>query len=132
MARDKVIVNLPKQDVTQSVEIASFDKTTVTVANGCYIDKAFDNKNNSLVIIVEPTSADTVTFKKGDKYPNAMLGDLVVMPTANKVNAYLIDDISRFETDQNGVSRINIDFGEDFAGSIYAVAKRAGLVPVEN
>lgn len=129
MTRDIITVNLPVQEATKSVECKAFDKQTVTVANGIQVKDALGNKNNSLVIIVEPTAQSTgnVIFKAGDNYPNAMLGDLTVTPTADKVNAYLLDDISRFENRDNTV---NIDFGTGFVGTIYAVAKRAGLEPV--
>lgn len=128
MARDKITPQLPVQDATQSIEIAAFDKQTVTAANGIEIGDALANKNNSLVIVIEPTTADTVTLKAGDAYPNSMLGDLAVTPTASKVNAILLEDISRFERRDGS---IYIDFGSTFAGTIYAVAKRAGIKPVE-
>ena len=124
MARDIVNVQLPVQDATVSIEIKAFAKTTVAPANGVVIEKALDNKNNSLVIIVEPTSAGTVTIKAGNAYPNAMLGDLNVAPTAGQVNAILLEDIARFE---NRDGSVEIDFADGFAGTIYAVAKRAGI-----
>ena len=124
MARDIVNVQLPVQDATASIEIKAFVKQTVTPANGVTIAKALDNKNNSLVIIIEPTAVGAVTIKAGDAYPNAMLGDLVVTPTKSEVNAILLEDISRFE---NRDGSVNIDFASGFAGTIYAVAKRAGI-----
>lgn len=124
MARDIVNVQLPVQDATASIEIKAFEKTTVAPANGVEIAKALDNKNNSLVIVIEPTTTGTVTIKAGNAYPNAMLGDLNVAPTAGQVNAILLEDIARFE---NRDGSVNIDFAEGFAGTIYAVAKRAGF-----
>ena len=47
MARDKVEVLLPAQDVTQSVEVGEITKQAVTQANGIYIEDALKNKNNS-------------------------------------------------------------------------------------
>lgn len=124
MARDNITVQLPVGEVTQSIEIAAFDKQTVTVANGIKVVDALDNKNNSLFLVVEPTAAATVSIKAGDNYPNSMLGDLTVAVTKDKVNVILLEDISRFE---NRDGSIDIDFGSAFAGTIYAVAKRAGL-----
>ena len=124
MARDIVNVQLPVQDATASIEIKAFAKKTVTPANGVVIEKALDNKNNSLVIIIEPTTAGAVTIKAGDAYPNSMLGDLTVAPTAGQVNAILLEDMARFE---NRDGSVNIDFATGFAGTIYAVAKRAGF-----
>ncbi len=128
MAQDIIKVQLPKQEATQSVEIAAFEKQTVTAANGIKIERALDNKNNSLVIVIEPTTAGAVTIKAGDNYPNAMLGDLTITPTNGQVNAIILEDISRFE---NRDGSVDLAFASTFAGTIYAVAKRAGLRPVE-
>ena len=127
MAYDEITVQLPVQEATQSAEVSVITKQTVTPANGIKITKALDNKNNSLVIIVEPTTAGAVTIKAGDNYPNRALGDLVITPTNNKVNAIILEDISRFENRDGSVC---IAFASSFAGTIYAVAKRAGLKPV--
>ena len=127
MAYDEITVQLPVQESTQSAEVAVITKQTVTAANGIKIKNAFDNKNNSLVIIVEPTTGGAVTIKAGNNYPNKILGDLVITPTNNKVNAIIIEDISRFENRDGSVC---LAFASSFVGSIYAVAKRAGLKPV--
>lgn len=127
MAYDEITVQLPVQETTHSAEVAVIDKQDVTPANGIKIKKALDNKNNSLVIIVEPTAAGAITIKAGDNYPNRILGDLVVTPTNNKVNAIILEDISRFENRDGSVC---LAFATSFAGKIYAVAKRAGLKPV--
>ena len=124
MARDIVKVQLPVQDATESIEIKELAKTTVAPANGVVIENALGNKNNSLVIVIEPTTTGAVTIKAGDAYPNSMLGDLVVTPTDDQVNAILLEDIARFE---NRDGSVNIDFASGFAGTIYAVAKRAGI-----
>lgn len=125
MADKKINVNLPVQDATQSIEIANFAKTTVASGDKVTIEKALDNKNNSLVIVVEPTAAGTLKILKGNNYPNAMLGDMPVT-VGTGVNTILLEDISRFE---NRDGSVVID--ATFAGSIYAVAKRAGIKPVE-
>ena len=129
MARDKISPKLPLREATESVELVTFTKQTVTVANGIEIEKAFDNKNNSLFIVVEPTSVGTITFKAGDAYPNSMLGDLTVTPTDDQPNVYQILDEARFERTDGS---IYIDFGTGFVGTIYAVAKRAGILPKAN
>ena len=127
MAYDEIDVVLPAQEGTQSAEVAVVTKQSVTVANGIKIKKALDNKNNSLAIIIEPTTAATVTIKAGNNYPNKMLGDLNITPTNNKPNVILLEDISRFENRDGSVC---LAFGTGFVGTIYAVAKRAGLKPV--
>jgi len=128
MAQDVIKVQLPVQEATESVEIIAFAKQTVTPANGIKIENALANKNNSLVIVVECKTAGAVTIKAGDNYPNAMLGDLTITPTKDKVNAIILEDISRFE---NRDGSVDLAFASTFAGTIYAVAKRAGLRPVE-
>lgn len=129
MARDKITVKLPLREATESIEIATFTKQSVTVANGIEIENAFADKNNSLFIIIEPTTTAAVTFKAGDKYPNSMLGDLVVTPTDDQPNAIQILDEARFERTDGS---LYIDFGTGFVGTIYAVAKRAGILPKAN
>lgn len=127
MAYDEITVQLPVQEATQSAEVATITKTTVTAANGIKIKNALDNKNNTLFIIVEPTTTGAVTIKASDNYPNRMLGDLVITPTNNKVTTIILEDISRFENRDGSVC---IAFASSFVGTIYAVAKRAGLKPV--
>lgn len=142
MARDKVEVLLPEQDVTQSVEVGSVTKQAVTQANGIYIEDALKNKNNSLQIFIEntyTTANSVLTIKAGDHYPNKILGDLTVAlpkatagadsaPDIPTLTVVLLDDISRFE---NKDGSINLDFSTSFTGNVWAVAKRAGIKPVE-
>ena len=134
MTRDAINVQLPVQDNTQSVETAKITKQAVTQANGITISKALDNKNNSLQISIENTTGagttpadSTVTIKAGNAYPNSMLGDLTVAVAKSAITVIIIDDIARFE---NNDGSINLDFASGFTGNIWAVAKRAGLVPV--
>lgn len=130
MARDEITVHIPALTEKQSLEVANITKTSVTQANGIKIKNALDNKNNSLVIVIEPSTAAAVTIKASDNYPNRILGDATlgaVAVPASKPTAILLEDISRFE---NRDGSINIDFGSGFVGYIYAVAKRAGLKPV--
>ena len=77
MTRDNISVQYPKIENTQSVATAKITKDTVVQANGVCIEKAFANKNNSLTICIEntSTSASEITFKAGDNFPNAKLGD---------------------------------------------------------
>ena len=130
MARDIIAVQYPEMDDSQSVANAKVTKQTVTQANGIAIEKAFDNKNNSLVICVENTasSASSVTFKAGDNYPNAKLGDLEVNVDQNSLNVFQIQDPSRFE---NKDGSMNLDFKTGFTGNIFAIAKWAGVREVE-
>jgi hypothetical protein len=126
MARDLIDVQYPTVDATQSVGAVKVTKTTVTPANGIGIKKAFANKNNTLSICVENNddAATYITFKAGDAYPNAMLGDLKVDLLAETANVFQVQDISRFE---NKDGSLNIDFASGFDGTIYAVAKAVKL-----
>jgi len=126
MTRDLIDVQYPVLDDTQSVAELEVTKSTVTQSNGVGIKRAFANKNNTLLICIENTAeADSqVTFKAGDMYPNAMLGDLTLAVASSVVNAFQIQDISRFE---NRDGSLNIDFKTGFTGKIYAIAKPTAL-----
>lgn len=126
MARDTISVQYPEMDKSQSIASAKITKKTVTAANGITVEKALDNKNNSLVICIENTAtgASTVTFKAGDNFPNAKLGDLTLDVAASSANCYQIQDPARFE---NKDGSVNIDFKTGFTGTIYAVAKSVAV-----
>lgn len=127
MARDEITLIKPEADASASVEVATAEATTVNAGNGICVKKAFDCKNNSLHITVNNTgSTSTITLVAGDKYPNTCLGNLEVA-VASGTTVVMVDDMSRFETKDGD---LNIDFGSGFTGTIYAVAKRAGLKPV--
>ena len=131
MARDEITVLEPVQDSTASVEYAKVTKQAVTVANGIKIKEALQNKNNSLQITIENTYASTdsiLTIKAGDNYPNKMLGDLNVPLTKSAITVVILEDISRFENRDGSVC---LDFSTGFTGNVWAVAKRAGLKPVD-
>ena len=128
MARDIIEVQYPSLDHTESVANIVIEKDAVTQANGVTIKEAFSNKNNSLFIIIETTSADSLlTVKAGDAYPNSMLGDIVIeLPKG--ISAIQLQDLSRFEKADGS---IDLDFTEGFTGNIFAIAKWAGVRPVE-
>ena len=130
MARDIINVILPEVESSQSIATETVTNKAVAVANGIQIKEAAKNKNNSLAIVIENTAASesTVTFAAGDTYPNSMLGDLDIPVAASSTIVCQIQDLSRFE---NRDGSINIDFSTGFTGNIYAVAKRAGVAPVE-
>ena len=128
MTRDIINVQYPTLDHTESVANICIEKTEVTPANGVTVAEAFSNKNNSLFVVIENTAAESLlTVKAGDAYPNSMLGDIVIeLPTGT--SAIQIQDLSRFEKADGS---IDLDFAEGFAGTVYAVAKWAGVRPVE-
>lgn len=125
MTRDIINVQYPTLDHTESVANICITKTVVIPANGISIAEAFSNKNNSLFIIIdnEGSTSSLLTVKAGDAYPNSMLGDIVIeLPVG--ISAIQLQDLSRFEK-SNGA--IDLDFASDFDGSVYAVAKWAGV-----
>ncbi len=129
MTRDKIDVQYPVLEHTESVANIAITKKAVTQANGITIKDAFSNKNNSLFIVIENTAnaSSLLTVKAGDAYPNSMLGDIVI-ELAKGVSAIQIQDLSRF---QKADDSIDLDFAEGFTGNIYAIAKWAGVRPVE-
>ena len=72
MTRDSINVQYPVLDHTESVANIGITVKNVTVANGIKIVDAFSNKNNSLFIIINTTTAggSLLTVKAGDAYPN--------------------------------------------------------------
>ena len=122
----EITITLPEADSSNSVETA--EVTAATIDTDMTITDAFVNKNNSLHIIVNATTAGDLTFTAGDNYPNAMLGDLAVTCAAG-YNDIIIEDISRFE---NRDGSIALAGDGTLAGDIFAVAKRAGLKPAED
>ena len=125
MTRDIIDVQYPVLDHTESIANIAITKQAVTVANGITIRDAFSNKNNSLFIVIDNTANATshLTVKAGDAYPNSMLGDIVI-ELAKGVSAIQLEDLSRF---QKSDESIDLDFATGFTGSIYAVAKWAGV-----
>lgn len=129
MTRDIIKVQYPTLDHTESVANIAITKKAVTVANGITIEDAFSNKNNSLFIVIDNTATaeSLLTVKAGDAYPNSMLGDIVIeLPVG--VSAIQLQDLSRFEKADGS---IDLDFDTDFAGTIYAIAKWAGVREVD-
>ena len=124
MTRDKIDVQYPVLDHTESVANIAITKKTVTQANGITVKDAFSNKNNSLFIIIDNTSTTSLlTVKAGEAYPNSMLGDMVIELPAG-VSAIQLQDLSRF---QKADESIDLDFATGFTGTIYAIAKWAGV-----
>lgn len=120
----EIEVILPSLEETQSIEFASF--TPVDIDDEMTITEALKNKNNSLSIIVIATTAGTLTINAGDNYPNAILGDLDV-EVSEGANVIRLQDISRFENRDGSVNLTN----SGAAGTIFAVAKRAGITPAD-
>lgn len=124
MTRDIINVQYPTLDHTESIANIGITAAEVNQANGITIADAFSNKNNSLFIVIDNTSTDSLlTVKAGDAYPNSMLGDIVIELPAD-ISAIQLQDLSRFEKADGS---IDLDFAEGFTGSIYAIAKWAGV-----
>ena len=127
MTRDIINVQYPTLDHTESVANICIEKQAINQANGVTIAEAFSNKNNTLFVVIENTTSDSLlTVKAGDAYPNSMLGDIVI-EIPEGVSAIQLQDLSRFEKADGS---IDLDFSEGFVGNIYAIAKWAGVRPV--
>lgn len=124
MTRKMIDVQYPVLDHTESIANISIVRTTVD-AEGITIKDAFNNKNNSLFILINNKGDKTelLTVKAGDAYPNSMLGDIII-EIAKGVSAIQLQDLSRF---QKSDESIDLDFSEGFEGEIFAVAKWAGV-----
>ena len=126
MARDEISIQLPVIEKTESAGTKVITTQAVTVGNGIKLKNAMSCMNNTLFIIINNTdsSDSTVTLKKGDKYPNSMLGDLTLSAAKTATTIIQLQDPSRFV---NKDESIDIDFGTSFAGTIYAIGKKVGL-----
>lgn len=124
MVRDIINVQYPTLDHTESIANIGIEAQTVTQANGITIADAFSNKNNSLFIVIDNTSSSSLlTVKAGEAYPNSMLGDIVIeLPEG--ISAIQLQDLSRFEKADGS---LDLDFAVGFTGTIYAIAKWAGV-----
>ena len=124
MTRKMIDVQYPVLDHTESIANISIVRTTVD-AEGITIKDAFNNKNNSLFILINNKGDKTglLTVKAGDAYPNSMLGDIII-EIAKGVSAIQLQDLSRFEKSDES---IDLDFSEGFEGEIFAIAKWAGV-----
>ena len=124
MTRDIINVQYPTLDHTESIANICIEKTVVDTKKGITIEEAFSNKNNSLFIVISNYShLSTLKVKAGDAYPNSMLGDIEIeIPVGT--SAIQLQDLSRFEKADGS---IDLDFSEDFGGTIFAVAKWAGI-----
>lgn len=126
MARDEITIQLPIMETSDSIGIRTITPKSVTVANGIVLKKAMGCMNNTLFIVLSNTASDdsTINFKKGDRYPNTMLGDLTLSIAKSSTTVFQVQDPARF-VDING--DINIDFGTGFTGTIYTVGKKVSL-----
>lgn len=88
------------------------------------IKEAFWTKNNSLFILIDNQKEQSeLIVKAGDVYPNSMLGDISIqLPSGT--SAIQLQDLSRFEKADGS---LDLNFKEDFEGTIYAIAKPVGF-----
>lgn len=126
MARDEISIQLPVIENTDSAGIKVITPQTITAANGITLKNAMACMNNTLFIIMNNTASTdaTVTLKRGEKFPNSMLGDLILTVQKSAITAIQIQDPARFV---NSDCAIDIDFSSGFTGTIYAVGKKAGV-----
>ena len=126
MARDEINIQLPLIENTDSAGVLTIEQKTVNTTNGIRLKGAMECMNNTLFIIINNTASSdaTVTFKKSDRFPNGMLGDLTLIAVKSATTVFQIQDPARFV---NSDCAIDIDFGTGFTGTIYAIGKKVGL-----
>lgn len=124
MERQIIDVQYPLLDHSQSVANIGIKKELVKSNQGIKIPHAFDNKHNSLFIVIDNISTDSLlTVRAGDAYPDSILGGIVIELPAG-TSAIRLQDLSRFEKADGS---IDLDFEQDFEGFIFAVAKWSGI-----
>lgn len=120
MSRNKLLLQYPKLDHTESVANISLDVFRIDSGKGITIEDAFFNKNNSLFLhILNFGDESSLIIKAGNAYPNSMLGDIVI-EIPKGISAICIQDLARFEKDDGS---LDLDFADDFDGAIYAIAR---------
>ena len=120
MSRNKILLQYPKLDHTESVANISLDVFRIDSGKGITIEDAFFNKNNSLFLhILNFGDESSLIIKAGNAYPNSMLGDIVI-EIPKGISAICIQDLARFEKDDGS---LDLDFANDFDGAIYAIAR---------
>ena len=126
MARDIISIQYPVIENSDSAGVLVVTPQTVSIANGITLENAMNCLNNTLFISITNTSSSdcTLTIKNGDKFPNAMLGDLLLTIAKSATTVLQIQDSARFI---NKDGAIDIDFGTGFAGTIWAIGKKVGL-----
>ena len=127
MERKVIEVQYPVLDHSESIANISIRETPATPPEGITIKDAFSNKNSSLFIVIKNTSGKSsiLTVKAGDAYPNSMLGDIAI-ELCKGTCAIQLHDLSRF---QKADESIDLDFDSNFKGTIYAIARWAGVSP---
>ena len=123
--RINIQVQYPVLDHTESVANIGINEAEVKPNGKVKIENAFFNRNNSLFITINNPgdSSSVLTIKAGDAYPNSMLGD-VEIEIPKGVSAINLQDLARFERADGSM---DLDFDNTFSGTIYAVAKWAGV-----
>lgn len=118
--RKIIEVQYPTLDHTESIANIKIEEQNIS-AEGITIQHAFWNKHNSLFIVIKNNGNKTelLTVRAGNAYPNSMLGDIVI-ELCPGISAIRLEDLSRFEKED---SSLDLDFSENFEGTIYAIAK---------
>ena len=124
MARDKIDVQYPILNHTESIANVKIETTKINPKNGITIQNCYMNWNkNTFIHIINFGETSILTVKAGNSYPNSMLGDIQI-EIPNGINAMNLYDLSRFVTNDYD---LNLDFEEKFDGAIYVVAQWNGV-----
>lgn len=119
----KNVMDIQYPVLNHEESIANISLNTIEINNEdttINIQSVLDvHRNNLFLIIYNKGSVSTVTIKAGDAYPNSMLGDTII-ELAPGYSAINLADLPRFV---KADSSIDIHFGNDFKGTIFAIGK---------
>lgn len=120
MERDVIKLQFPVLDHTESVANIGIEVTKVNPDKGIKVKDAIACVNYShYVTIINFGKQSEMTVKAGDCYPNSMLGDIVIQ-IPNGISCIQLHDLMRFERTDGS---IDLDFSDDFDGSVYAIGR---------
>ena len=124
MTRDKILVQFPQLDHDNHVANISIEKTVVDTEKGITLEDAFENKKDSLFLVVTKLGElAELTIKSGDTYPNFMLGDIKLQIPIG-TSAINLKDVERYAKEDKS---LDLDFSKEFVGTVFAIAKWGGV-----
>lgn len=119
--RTKIVIQYPALNHEECVANIRVNTTNIDTENGMSIENVheYDIRNGLFINIINKGEQGLLTFVAGDKYPNSMLGNIVI-EIPEGISAINIQDIQRFIRNDGNVY---IDFNKEFNGELYIIAK---------
>lgn len=116
MARDLIQVQYTLLDHESKVANICIEKTSINPTNGITIEEAFSCKYNSLFIVIENLGEQSLLIAKTVDSTSEDIN----IELAQGTSVIRLYDLLRFKKDDES---IDLDFAENFTGTIYAIAK---------